>query len=189
MEVKYTLSVGGYLKTTLLDTVFIKAQAVDAFTVNADSLTSRNIATASTGKRVEITALSNNFRIYDDSDNVLVEIDDDSALENRVFVSDAVPPYWDNIFGPGIRIGTYGKTASVGRKGLVTTDSDGAVQQYIATMPTTDKGRVQLDTNAGLTLMNVSDVTHPDNASYFKNIRIFHTRNADGLAVLTWTEI
>ena len=70
MRKQPTLLVGGYIKTDLLDVNFIKALAIDAYTINTNTLFAKNIATASSAKRVEITSDLNNIRIFDASGNV-----------------------------------------------------------------------------------------------------------------------
>ena len=184
-----TLLVGGYIKTNLLDADFIKALAIDSYTINSVNLTARNIATSASGKRVEITAGMNNIRIYDASENVLIEMDDDSALEERYFHANAAPPFYENIFGPGIRVGSAAaQSGSLSRRGLSTTTPAGAQQQLVGA-DGSGYGKVQLDIQSGMILKKVSNANFPGNASYFKNIRVYYDTDADGYNILTWIEV
>lgn len=184
-----TLLVGGYIKTTLLDVDFIKALAIDSYTINSVNLTARNISTSASGKRVEITAAMNNFRIYDASENVLIELDDDSALEERYYHSGAVPPFYENIFGPGIRVGSAAaQSGSLSKRGLSTTTPAGEQQQLVG-VDSSGYGKVQLDIQSGMILKNVSAAFDPGNPTYFKNVQVYYDTDVNGYNILSWNEI
>lgn len=184
-----TLLVGGYIKTTLLDVAFIKALAIDSYIINSDILVSQNIATSDSGKRVEITAAMNNIRIYDASGNVLIELDDNSALEESIYYPNAVPPFYENIFAPGIRIGSASaQSGSLSKRGLSTTTPGGAQQQLVGA-DSSGYGKVQLDIQSGMILKNVSNASYPGNPSYFKNIKVYYDTDSNGYNILSWIEV
>jgi len=126
-----TVIQGGKLTNTLIDTEFLKANVINAGYIQSLEIVSKSIRTANAGtKRVEITQETNNIRVYDASNNVLIEIDDDSAFERFTIQPNDPPnpPTITQVYGPGIRVGTvydpgYYGFASMGRTGF-TTDSN-----------------------------------------------------------------
>lgn len=183
-----TLLVGGYIKTTLLDVDFIKALAIDSYNINSVNLTARNIATSASGKRVEITGGLNNIRIYDSAENVLIELDDDAAYEGSIYYPNAVPPFNEYTFGPGIKVGSAAaESGSLSRRGLTTT-SGGVVQHSIST-DGSGSGKVELDIAAGMILKNIPNANYPGNTAYFKNVRVHYNTDANGYNILSWVEV
>ena len=127
--------------------------ATDADFIN---LVVKNLATAAvSNKRVVINGTDNNIRVLDASNNVLIEIDDDSALERiRKIINDyPLPPTYEPVYGPGYRVGsaTSGNSSSLSRVGLVTS-IDGVIQHKIGKEPLTGKGYAELDVEGGMIL-------------------------------------
>ncbi|RQO78116.1 hypothetical protein DBR40_09200 [Pedobacter sp. KBW01] len=113
-----TIVEGGKIKTTLLDADYIRANIINAAYINTLEIITQNLKTKATGKRVEIDSVNNNVRILDASNNVLVELDDDSAFESFSITNPGV-----KIYGPGMRTGSFDDgngASSVGRKGVLT---------------------------------------------------------------------
>lgn len=93
-----TIIEGGKIKTTLLDALAIRANMGLIDYLQASELVTKNLKTATIGKRVEIDSVNNNIRVLDAANKVLIEIDDDSALIS--FNASGQP-----IYGAGMMIG------------------------------------------------------------------------------------
>lgn len=78
-----------------------------------------NLSTATTGKRIEIKSNENNIRIFNSSNQEIMNIDDDVAFEYATFEGGFMTFH----YGPGITVGDQNDAngySSIGRKGLYT---------------------------------------------------------------------
>lgn len=109
-----------YINTFELNASKITTGTLSAARIDVDNLYVKNLRTATIGvKRVEINGYENNIRLYNSSNNVIIEIDDDSAIESPV---GATP-----VYGPGIAVGIskdhIDGYSSLSRKQIFTTGS------------------------------------------------------------------
>ncbi|WP_145859036.1 phage tail protein [Pedobacter suwonensis] len=91
-----------------------------------ENLGVRYLATDAPGtKRVEINGELNNIRVLDANNAVLIDADDDSAVESISFKPNdpPLPPTIKYNYGPGVKVGDFSTVAgasSMGRKGVLT---------------------------------------------------------------------
>ncbi|MCF3107328.1 discoidin domain-containing protein [Niabella sp. CC-SYL272] len=83
-----TTTIGGYIKTVLLDVIWLKAQIITATNIEAVNATLKRIRTATTGRRVEILDTTNNVSIYDESNNKALEMAYNAAISDYYFYID-----------------------------------------------------------------------------------------------------
>lgn len=98
------------------------------------TMTKATLQSTTDGKRIEINSLLNNLRLYGVLNGVLIELDDDSALEGYSIQPNdpPLPPTINPIYGPGIRVGLVRDVSnlgysSMGRKGFST---DAALEMF-----------------------------------------------------------
>ena len=184
-----TVIQGGKLTNTLIDTEYLKANVINAGYINTLELVSKNIKTSATGtKHVEIDGVNNNIRILDAASNILIELDDDSAVEGiRIQPNDyPYPPTVIYNLGPGIRTGNQlDISASLSRKGLLTTRA-GRAQHLIGTRINSNVGYVELDCEDDFVLKNI--VFQGD--AQRRNVRVFlaetYNEQTGNVRILTW---
>jgi hypothetical protein len=138
-----------------VDTLTVRGTiiATDASFVN---LVVENLRTALPGnKRVEIIASENNIRIYNSSDEVLIEADDDSAVEE--ITGGTI------VYGPGLRVGKLdGDNASISSKGIIATSEDGTSHSDLSKDGFNTTGDLQVEGVGNINDLNVFGVLSTD---------------------------
>ncbi|GGH02719.1 phage tail protein [Pedobacter zeae] len=95
---------------------FLVKQNGDAVFRNA------TLQSSATGQRIEIDSVNNRMRFYDSLNNLLIDLDDDTAFEGySIFPNPPGPPIVSKVYGPGIRFGL-----ETGANGFVTVGRKGA---------------------------------------------------------------
>lgn len=94
------IAIGGYLKNTLIDTVWLNAAIVTAVNLYATSVqasivtadfveslnvTAKRIRTANSNRRIELLETDNTLSIYDDNNNKALEMAYNSAISDRYY--------------------------------------------------------------------------------------------------------
>lgn len=168
-----TIVSGGYITASLLNVGYIQANVVTAGYINALDIVSKNIRTAESGtKRVEITQATNSIRVIAANNEILVDIDDDAALERFALIG-GVPTA---IYGPGVRVGlANADSSSLSRMGFATTAA--GVQQHYIGQGTGGGGSVSLDAGYAFRINNLLDPSSGPGAK--KNVELYLNYAAD----------
>ena len=157
-----------------------------------DNLTVRNVRTADNGtKHAEVNGAENNIRIVGADNGVLIELDDDGAVEGfQLIINPPAAPYTIPVMGPGIRVGL--KTAqsiSMSRKNITMLDTAGKLKNFIG--EDIDGTNIAvLDIRDGMILKGLAYENNPTNAASRKNVQVMYGYDPNtGANILTWREV